>query len=567
MGFPTSGRRSLLVIWLVLSSLLLMVAIWLHGVARGPSEYQQNHVLESTLTRLWGDWRNELSWAAQSALDHELRLSPNVKALLLVEQGQLSAFRSDELLLPEAGKWMAAGLGLLKSDLTAPYGVAYFRDQTLVVSIAEREGQKAIAFAPVNPWINRLNEDLGLHLALTQNKQPQRDARTLLVIPAATGGAVQLTNHRHTALKVPGFPWFWSVLISAFSSAFVLWFFWNRPIQSNSQRLADACRDIIAQGDYSARLPVQGSRAVAGLSIQINALISAVEYCYGLIAKTNTITTELLQRANGNALVQDASGMSEEAEIKASIDSVSRLSSTLEKDALKISVQPIFASDRQTIGSYDLTFHWLERDLHLVPLVDAVALCESVGLVKQATQIMIHEAIQSLHRLQAKTHDPIKVTMRLGSVQFTSAMLVPIISDLPPADRTLLRQIEFEILESNLTQDFDQIAATIAQLKGLGVGICIADFGLSRYSLMYLQRVPADRIKLARAFTEQVAIESRGSAFIEGVARFAAGLGITVVVKGWGRDQVWESMAKDLPVEFQDDALSAMMPLEVALAS
>ena len=64
-----------------------------------------------------------------------------------------------------------------------------------------------------------------------------------------------------------------------------------------------------------------------------------------------------------------------------------------------------------------------------------------------------------------------------------------------------------------------------------------------------------------------MAIESRGSAFIEGVARFAAGLGITVVVKGWGRDQVWESMAKDLPVEFQDDALSAMMPLEVALAS
>ncbi len=70
-------------------------------------------------------------------------------------------------------------------------------------------------------------------------------------------------------------------------------------------------------------------------------------------------------------------------------------------------------------------------------------------------------------------------------------------------------------------------------------------------------------IKLARVFSERISREPREVAFIEGVSRFAGGLGVRVVVKNIENDQQLLSLRTDLPVQYQGLALGGLVPAEM----
>jgi diguanylate cyclase (GGDEF)-like protein len=69
-------------------------------------------------------------------------------------------------------------------------------------------------------------------------------------------------------------------------------------------------------------------------------------------------------------------------------------------------------------------------------------------------------------------------------------------------------------------------------LKELGVMIAIDDYGSGYVALEYLHRLPADVLKIARAFTAEVATSPVAAVLVEAMTRTAHTLGLPVVVEG-----------------------------------
>ena len=61
-------------------------------------------------------------------------------------------------------------------------------------------------------------------------------------------------------------------------------------------------------------------------------------------------------------------------------------------------------------------------------------------------------------------------------------------------------QLEVEMTENSLIENFDIATETLFKLKELGVKISIDDFGVGYSSLNYLARFPIDSIKLDKSF-------------------------------------------------------------------
>ena len=93
-------------------------------------------------------------------------------------------------------------------------------------------------------------------------------------------------------------------------------------------------------------------------------------------------------------------------------------------------------------------------------------------------------------------------------------------------------QIGIEITESTFFDDDASWRATFTRLSGLGVQIAIDDFGTGFNSLAYLQRLPADVIKLDRTFIGQIFSSDRQALICASLIRLAHGLGLKVVAEG-----------------------------------
>jgi len=85
-----------------------------------------------------------------------------------------------------------------------------------------------------------------------------------------------------------------------------------------------------------------------------------------------------------------------------------------------------------------------------------------------------------------------------------------------------------------LLEDVEQCIANMRALKALGVRFSIDDFGTGYSSLTYLKRLPLDRLKIDRSFTQDLGVGGNGSnvLLVETILMIARNLGLECVAEG-----------------------------------
>jgi len=91
---------------------------------------------------------------------------------------------------------------------------------------------------------------------------------------------------------------------------------------------------------------------------------------------------------------------------------------------------------------------------------------------------------------------------------------------------------ELEITERMLMEDLDAVAATLAELKALGVRIAIDDFGTGHSSLTRLIRVPATDLKLSPKIVDDMLGSPQAHAIVAAAAEAARNLDLRVIAAG-----------------------------------
>ncbi|QXQ06071.1 bifunctional diguanylate cyclase/phosphodiesterase [Sphingosinicellaceae bacterium] len=93
-------------------------------------------------------------------------------------------------------------------------------------------------------------------------------------------------------------------------------------------------------------------------------------------------------------------------------------------------------------------------------------------------------------------------------------------------------RLVLEITESDLIENLDAAAATLADLRARGIGIALDDFGTGYSSLAYLKSLPLDMLKLDKRLTRDLAGQRRDRVVVRVVVALARALGIRVVAEG-----------------------------------
>jgi diguanylate cyclase (GGDEF)-like protein len=131
-------------------------------------------------------------------------------------------------------------------------------------------------------------------------------------------------------------------------------------------------------------------------------------------------------------------------------------------------------------------------------------------------------------------HDGIQVpvSVNLSPANVTDLQLPAKLEAVAAQHGVPLSALTVELTEHTLLNDPDRARTVLLELRSAGVGVSIDDYGTGYSSLAYLRHLPADELKLDRAFTADLDTDPNAVAIIRHTVALAHDLGLGVVAEG-----------------------------------
>jgi len=460
-------------------------------------------------------------------------------------------------------------------------GVGYWQQEPLYLSVEKVEGDdQGVRYIVAGYYLSSLFGELNAIYEFEAGLRPLADPleqegviRTKSQLQGLVTAPIDVWIMDKNSLKGGAISWaLTGVICASLVGALLIWFVFR-------QLMVNRLRDFIRQAhviggsqDYGKRVKLRGNDELNDLVSHYNSVVSALEYSYNLMAKANLITTELLGRVDQKAdsaldfnaaqFTPAGAVQNDKDDLRQSLDVVAKLSDVVERQTLDIYYQPVADVATGKIVSYEALCRWLDPDLGVVEPADFMALAEKSGQMAIIGQQMVTRACNDIKKAHGKGPGHTTVSINLSLSQFNDPDLIGWLSDALKNAKLKPEFVELEVKEYALARDIDQAIIIIDKLISLGVTVCIDDYGLSRLSLMYLQRLPVKKIKLAKSFADRIVSEPKEVAFIKGVALFAAGLGVKVVVKGVETEEQLYTLKRVPDILCQGYAICQPMPAD-----
>lgn len=204
----------------------------------------------------------------------------------------------------------------------------------------------------------------------------------------------------------------------------------------------------------------------------------------------------------------------------------------IQNDELLLHYQPkVDAQDVCIVGAEALV-RWQSPARGLVSPGVFLPLIEELGLDGWLADFVIDRACAQMKQWDARGLPAIPVSVNiapgeLAAVDFCERVLSALARHDLPCER-----LELEILESAEVGEGSAVRETLERLRARGVRIALDDFGTGYSSLVYLTALPADQLKLDRAFIRTMVGNARQQSIVEQVIALARSLDFKVIAEG-----------------------------------
>jgi len=294
-------------------------------------------------------------------------------------------------------------------------------------------------------------------------------------------------------------------------------------------------RDKKAVGDRATRIIeavsqkylIEGREVTIGCSIGISLYPSHGQPAK-LVARADA-AMYAAKRAGGTGFCFYSADLEDDA--KERFDLLRDLRAAVEEGQLELYFQPkvLAASGKVTAAEALIRWNHPTRGL-LLPAV-FMPLAERFGLIRGIGHWVIEEACRQARRWSDCGLN-MRVAINLSALQMRQEDIVDQIRGALSRHAIDPRLLTCEITESVAMEDTRATQATFVALGAAGVHLSIDDFGTGYSSLAYLRKLPAEELKIDRAFVMDVAYSADARAVIDAVVKLAHALGLKVVAEG-----------------------------------
>lgn len=280
--------------------------------------------------------------------------------------------------------------------------------------------------------------------------------------------------------------------------------------------------------------------SIAGSILQLVNIVVGVLLYFPFIRIYERRQTEALRR-NIQALTQKLLREEEEGSLQGLLDAKGELGSAAKMLAtdLKYAIrrgklQLFFQPQAEENGVYfgaEALLRW-KHDVggYIAPPL-ILALARESGMLWQLEQIILDMGLGAIQRISAQLGKQFSISLNLTAASLKDENFIPFLESLVKKHRAPRENLLLEVTESTALSNAPGILEKIAELRKLGYGMVIDDFGMGHTSLLYLQNNQFDMVKLDGSIVRDILKNDRSCDIISSILYLGKSLKFSILAE------------------------------------
>jgi EAL domain-containing protein (putative c-di-GMP-specific phosphodiesterase class I)/two-component sensor histidine kinase len=209
------------------------------------------------------------------------------------------------------------------------------------------------------------------------------------------------------------------------------------------------------------------------------------------------------------------------------------LRAAIDDGELRLHFQPQVELATGTVVGVEALVRWEHPTLGLLEPATFLPMAERSELIFPLGAWVLEEACREAARWRAhRPERPVSVAVNVSGRQIADPSLVDVVAGALDATGLEPARLRLELSERDAVEHAEATVESVRELRRLGVGSSIDDFGTGHSPLRLLREVPVDELKIDQAFVGGLGERPDDSIVVAAMIGLAHGLGLTTLAKG-----------------------------------
>lgn len=194
--------------------------------------------------------------------------------------------------------------------------------------------------------------------------------------------------------------------------------------------------------------------------------------------------------------------------------------------------QPQFHTTDKVLRGVEALIRWKDDNGKMISPAVFIPIAEKNGAIVPIGTWVIEESLRAYAGWKRKYHYPMIMSLNVSAIQYRQPDFIEKVLRLMEKYEIEPSEIELEITESVLIDDFTEITEKLVTLRDIGIKISLDDFGTGYSSLSYLKGLPIDTLKIDKSFIDTVITDENTRIITESIIYMVKKLGFETIAEG-----------------------------------
>ncbi|MBE5871699.1 MAG: GGDEF domain-containing protein [Lachnospiraceae bacterium] len=209
-----------------------------------------------------------------------------------------------------------------------------------------------------------------------------------------------------------------------------------------------------------------------------------------------------------------------------------KLRKAIDKNEFFLCFQPQYDANTKILRGVEALIRWRTEEGMTINPGMFIPVAEQNGMILEIGDWVLDEAFRIFSSWKQRFDTPLILSVNISALQYRQKNFIPKLLRLIEKHHVPATDIELEITESIMIDDFQDVLNKMKILKEYGIKISLDDFGTGYSSLSYLKGLPIDTLKIDKTFIDTVLVDKSSRIIIESIITMVKQLGFETVAEG-----------------------------------
>ena len=210
------------------------------------------------------------------------------------------------------------------------------------------------------------------------------------------------------------------------------------------------------------------------------------------------------------------------------------LGRALEREEFRLRYQPQIDLKTGVVIGFEALLRWEPADIPVVSPDEFVPVLENSGLISEVGAWIIDTACGHWRQwLDSElVSDEERLCINVSAHQFAEGNLLKLLKQALRDHELSPSSLEVELTESAVMLDTNTTRKALRQIRNIGIGLSMDDFGTGYATMAYLRRYRFDTLKIDRSFIQRIRTNKKDLVIAFSMIQLAHNLELRTVVEG-----------------------------------